>query len=54
MLTGYNFPFNRVQDGYFHDALPSTQVRRGGLANVPILTGLFMLSREEHSVLTRF
>jgi len=34
------FPFARAQDGYFHDATPSTQVRGGRLATVPILTGV--------------
>jgi hypothetical protein len=32
-------PFNRVQDGYFHDAAPSVQVRTGKVANVPLIIG---------------
>src|ERR1700733_6115379 len=34
-------PFNRVQDGYFHDVSPSFQVRAGKVAIVPVLMGTF-------------
>ena len=44
---GLTFPFNRVQDGYFHDALASKQVRQGRLATVPLLIGGLVLSRDE-------
>jgi len=43
---GLTFPFNRVQDGYFHDALASEQVREGRLATVPLLIGGLVLSRD--------
>ena len=32
-------PFNRVQDGYFHNAPPSVQVRAKKVATVPIMIG---------------
>lgn len=34
-------PFNRVMDGYFHDTLPSAQVRAKRVANIPLITGAF-------------
>lgn len=39
-------PFNRVVDGYFHDVLPSAQVRAKRLATVPLIMGAFCHFRE--------
>ena len=36
-------PYNRVQDGYFHDKLPSAQVRGGRVATVPLMMGVLTL-----------
>jgi len=49
---GLTLPFNRVQDGYFHDALASQQVREGRVATVPLLIGGLVLSRDELCTLT--
>lgn len=46
-IPGLTFLFNRVQDGYFHDALPSDQVRSGRLATVPLLMGLVYFPLQE-------
>lgn len=38
-------PFNRAVDGYFHDVLPSAQVRAKRLATVPLMMGAFCYFR---------